>query len=509
MAFVSSAVLGAAAGTGLALLVAVTIVMYRYYVVRRKGKEWAELDRLEERKAARKINLQQECSVISGSHPVQPVSDMPPVGMGIESKSSLVDVSSSSLQPKSDLAKPYSGRQNPATSASRNNSLESVHSKASSHRDFSHKLASNGSAETRSTISDNVIIQKSRSPNRMRTYSLEGRLPLCYESDTYAYSGNPRLTGSPKKRNSTISNASLPRLGDFATPDSPGGSIKSDSSRSPRKRVPVILAANDIDAVLGRFHLRLKYDGDREELMVHLIEAQELMSLSENGFRDPYVRMFLDTDDTNRSLQTAIHRAETHPYFDQNFSLHLKPKNLVKSNFTMQLLDYDRFSRDEVIGEIRFLLNTLDLSGCEIWGDMIAVRKYTEDAPELLISLSYLPQAERLTIVVMKAKNLNVVHEPFVKLYLIINDKRIRKRKTSAIRATDPANPIWNEAFTFDLPASQIQDTGVELFVTSNEGERQEPGCVIGLQEIGTGSQHWRDMMQNNRKPIAMWHVLR
>lgn len=58
MVFVSSAVLGAAAGTGLALLVAVTIVMYRYYVVRRKGKEWAELDRLEEKKAARKINLQ-------------------------------------------------------------------------------------------------------------------------------------------------------------------------------------------------------------------------------------------------------------------------------------------------------------------------------------------------------------------------------------------------------------------------------------------------------------------
>uniref|UniRef100_A0A1B0D108 Uncharacterized protein n=1 Tax=Phlebotomus papatasi TaxID=29031 RepID=A0A1B0D108_PHLPP len=41
---VSSAVLGAAAGTGLALLVAMTIVVYRYYQVRRRGKEWAELE---------------------------------------------------------------------------------------------------------------------------------------------------------------------------------------------------------------------------------------------------------------------------------------------------------------------------------------------------------------------------------------------------------------------------------------------------------------------------------
>lgn len=35
---VSSAVLGAAAGTGLALLLAVTIVMYRYYLLRKRGK---------------------------------------------------------------------------------------------------------------------------------------------------------------------------------------------------------------------------------------------------------------------------------------------------------------------------------------------------------------------------------------------------------------------------------------------------------------------------------------
>ncbi|XP_062553850.1 synaptotagmin-6 isoform X1 [Armigeres subalbatus] len=520
MVLVSSAVLGAAAGTGLALLVAVTIVMYRYYVVRRKGKEWAELDRLEEKKAARKINLQQECSVISGSHPVQPACNISPHTLEGEGKAGPVDLSSSPLQPSLDQKKPYSGRQKPPTSASRNNSLESVHSRASSCREVTSKYASNANPETRSTISDNFIIQKSRSPKRMRTYSLEGKLPSGQDSNfrspkapqesmSSVMSVNYREIVSSKKRNSTVSAATLPRPGEFVAPDSPSGSIRSENSRSPRRRVPIIMAANDIHTVLGRFHFRLKFDGTKEELLVHLVEAQDLSSSSESGFRDPYVRMFLDTDEENRTLQTAVHRAETHPYFDQHFSFPLRPKNLVKTNFILQLLDYDRFSRDEVIGEIRFLLNTLDLSGCEIWGDLIAVRKPMEHSPELLISLSYLPQAERLTVVVMKAKNLHVLNDPFVKLYLIINDKRAKKRKTSAIRATDPANPIWNEAFTFDLPASQLQDAGIELFVTSNEGELLEPGCAIGLQEGGTGCQHWQDMMQNNRKPIAMWHMLR
>lgn len=41
----SAAVLGAAAGTGLALVVAVTIVVYRYYSAKRLGKYWSTLDR--------------------------------------------------------------------------------------------------------------------------------------------------------------------------------------------------------------------------------------------------------------------------------------------------------------------------------------------------------------------------------------------------------------------------------------------------------------------------------
>lgn len=57
MVMVSSAVLGAAVGSGLALMVAVTIVMYRYYLLRRRGKEWDELDRWEETRIMRKLQL--------------------------------------------------------------------------------------------------------------------------------------------------------------------------------------------------------------------------------------------------------------------------------------------------------------------------------------------------------------------------------------------------------------------------------------------------------------------
>lgn len=44
------------------------------------------------------------------------------------------------------------------------------------------------------------------------------------------------------------------------------------------------------------------------------------------------------------------------------------------------------------------------------------MKKPPEDKPELLISLNYLPQAERLTIIPMTAKNLDTVQETAVKV---------------------------------------------------------------------------------------------
>ncbi|KAF7277500.1 hypothetical protein GWI33_007040, partial [Rhynchophorus ferrugineus] len=43
---VGSAVFGAAVGTGAALLIAMTIVVYRYYNHKRQTNEWRSLDKL-------------------------------------------------------------------------------------------------------------------------------------------------------------------------------------------------------------------------------------------------------------------------------------------------------------------------------------------------------------------------------------------------------------------------------------------------------------------------------
>jgi synaptotagmin-6 len=84
------------------------------------------------------------------------------------------------------------------------------------------------------------------------------------------------------------------------------------------------------------------------------------------------------------------------------------------------VLDYDRYSHNDIIGELRIQMDELDMTkSVEIWGDLVRGKKPAEDRPEILLSLNYLPQAERLTVVVMKAKNLDTSQEPYVKVSVI------------------------------------------------------------------------------------------
>lgn len=74
----------------------------------------------------------------------------------------------------------------------------------------------------------------------------------------------------------------------------------------------------------------------------------------------------------------------------------------------LQVFDYDRFSRNDVIGEVSMSMEDFDVSGgtLEVWGEITKNKKPPEELQEILVSLSFLPSAERLTVVLLKARNL-------------------------------------------------------------------------------------------------------
>uniref|UniRef100_A0A6P4EKH2 Synaptotagmin-5-like n=1 Tax=Drosophila rhopaloa TaxID=1041015 RepID=A0A6P4EKH2_DRORH len=78
----------------------------------------------------------------------------------------------------------------------------------------------------------------------------------------------------------------------------------------------------------------------------------------------------------------------------------------------------------------------------------------------------------------MKARNLDTLQEPYVKIYLIQNGKRIKKKKTSITKSDDPTNPIWNEAFTFNLQSNYLHNAAIEIYVVGAGSEATESGAA-------------------------------
>uniref|UniRef100_A0A669QRV9 Synaptotagmin 12 n=1 Tax=Phasianus colchicus TaxID=9054 RepID=A0A669QRV9_PHACC len=121
---------------------------------------------------------------------------------------------------------------------------------------------------------------------------------------------------------------------------------------------------------------------------------------------------------------------------------------------------------------------------------------------EILISLSYLPTAERLTVVVVKAKNL-IWTDPFVKVYLLQDGRKISKKKTAVKR--DDTNPVFNEAMIFSVPAIDLS-LRVTVAESGEDGHADNTGHVlIGPAASGMGITHWNQMLATLRKPVSMW----
>ena len=91
----------------------------------------------------------------------------------------------------------------------------------------------------------------------------------------------------------------------------------------------------------------------------------------------------------------------------------------------------------------------------------------------------------------------------------MVDGKKIKRKKTSVKRST--TNPVWNEALSFNIPADTLSKVNLEVTVLDHDliGHGEFVGrCILGQGREGLEGQHWHDMMQNQRKSMAMWQHL-
>lgn len=90
--------------------------------------------------------------------------------------------------------------------------------------------------------------------------------------------------------------------------------------------------------------------------------AHNLCPIEDGGFRDPLVRLTLSPEVDNRKRESTIARGEYDPYFDQNFKFPVSRDQLQGKELILQVMDCDRYSQNDAMGEVRINIDDIDLT---------------------------------------------------------------------------------------------------------------------------------------------------
>jgi len=222
-------------------------------------------------------------------------------------------------------------------------------------------------------------------------------------------------------------------------------------------------------------------------------------------------------------VKTRVLRKTQNPVYDEDFTFYgINPNQLQTTILHFVVLSFDRYSRDDVIGEVFCQLNLLEFDSLEkqiLLTKDISPRSHKirlQGRGEILVSLCYQPAANRLTVVILKARNLPKMDltglcDPYVKIYLLYNNQRVTKKRTHVKKRT--TNPVFNESFVFDVPYNEgLENVSLEFQVL--DYDRVTKNEVIGRLELGpktgpSSQKHWQDVITSPRRQIADWHKLK
>ncbi|KAB5575236.1 hypothetical protein PHYPO_G00218500 [Pangasianodon hypophthalmus] len=270
------------------------------------------------------------------------------------------------------------------------------------------------------------------------------------------------------------------------------------------------------DVNLGKLHFSLDYNFTDSTLIVGVIQAEDLAAMDMSGTSDPYVKLCL-LPDKKKKFETKIHRKTLNPTFNERFTFKVPYAELGGKTLLMTVYDFDRFSKHDAIGAVRVPMNRVDFSHVtEEWRELQkAEHEEQEKLGDVCLSLRYVPTAGKLTIVILEAKNLKKMDvgglsDPYVKIHLMQNGKRLKKKKTTIKKKT--LNPYYNESFSFEVSSEQIQNVQIIVTVLDYDkiGKNDTIGKIlVGMKSSGTEQRHWEDMLASPRRPIAQWHALR
>ncbi|XP_036407001.1 synaptotagmin-4 [Megalops cyprinoides] len=357
--------------------------------------------------------------------------------------------------------------------------------------------------------------EKTDTNGKPATSPTGGRASLHLDLEKRDLNGNFTKPPHPKVRSSPDLDLPSPHPGFGQGGKEPGTPESSFSSQAPTPADK----PQDKEGGLGTLFFSLEYNFEKKAFVVHIKEAHGLSAMDEQSLTsDPYIKLTI-LPEKKHKVKTRVLRKTLDPAFDETFSFYGIPYGRVPElALHFMVLSFDRFSRDEVIGETLVPLAGIDLSEGRVLMNREIIKRNlrrTTGRGELLLSLCYQSTTSTLTVVVLKARHLPKTDtsgpaDPYVKVNLYQGKKRVCKKKTH-VKKCSP-NPVFNELFVFDVPSEEgLRDTSVELLLLDSDRTGRNPvigRLLLGTSAPGSSGEHWREICDHPRRQIAKWHAL-
>ncbi|XP_039890967.1 synaptotagmin-2 isoform X1 [Simochromis diagramma] len=291
-----------------------------------------------------------------------------------------------------------------------------------------------------------------------------------------------------------------------------------------------------IQKVDGSLRFSVYYDQMQSRLVVTVLQVEGLLEQSESRTLQPFVKILLMwagseavevegfKDEEGEGLspvlwtvlqewRTRIVKGSCNPLFGDQFSCVLQEEKLHHINLRMEVRDFDKFSRNTVLGDVRVPLAQLNISyPLELQEDLKIPQK--DLVGEVLLSLKFLPTSQRLEVGLLKVRTVLSEISPNAALYARIslqcNQFKLKYQKSSTVVRC--LVTVFNEVLLFSLPEVHLERCKILVSIYETRPTSKSAKQLIGQLSVGkeksSEDEHWTLMMRSVRQPVAKWHGL-
>ncbi|KAL6094611.1 syt15 [Pungitius sinensis] len=221
--------------------------------------------------------------------------------------------------------------------------------------------------------------------------------------------------------------------------------------------------------------------------------------------------------DDRRPRQAKARGTGPDPEFSDRFVFQVSWACVPRSTLSVCVLSVAQDGKRHAVGRVLVPLEgELGQAGRVLWRDL-----ETEDhvqcseLGDVQISLSYSPSLQRLSVVVLGARGLQLLTDAgvCVQASLQIHTQVVKMKRSRVVKSQN--DPSFHHRVTFKLRPQHLDEACLRFELQQPNVAPSEPPALLGVLVLGPFMyargqqlQHWMDMVNTPQEAVELWHGL-